>query len=201
MVIEGDSDYRIDGSFIYPLISMLVFFSIFGAYDLPVRLVNVFKAVVVGALFWLLVLWPFGEAGNWVASMVRSIARDMIMYGSLAVLVVGVVSRLMLHFLGLKNFSMRTLDRKRILAIGSEEEAKHAFALLWQTHFGLGRQIEMNAGLANSPDAVKQIRRSIRKHGIDEVVFCSKDLKWGRIIELIEELKRSGVMFKMLRCA
>ncbi len=201
LVIKGDSDYRIDGSFIYPLISMLLFFSMFGAYDLPVRLVNVFKAVVIGALFWLLVLWPFREGGSWVTSIVRSIERDMIMYGSLAILVVGVVSRLMLHFLGLKNFSMRTLDRKRILAIGSEEEAKHAFALLWQTHFGLGRQIEMNAGLANSLDAVKQIRRSIRKHGIDEVVFCSKDLKWGRIIELIEELKRSGVMFKIAQPA
>ena len=59
----------------------------------------------------------------------------------------------------------------------------------------------MTAAEATAPEAREAIRKTIRKHGIDEVVFCSKDLKWGRIIELIEELKRSGVMFKIAQPA
>lgn len=45
------------------------------------------------------------------------------------------------------------------------------------------------------------IRQKIRKHGIDEVVFCAKDLRWSRIIELIEQLRSTGVMFKIAQPA
>jgi hypothetical protein len=116
-------------------------------------------------------------------------------------IVSGFLSRILLHLARIKPFSLRTLDRKRILSIGSEEEAAHAFALLWQTHFGLGRQKQMTASEVNAADGQEMIRRKIRKHGIDEVVFCAKDLKWGRIIELMEQLKRTGVMFKIAQPA
>lgn len=109
--------------------------------------------------------------------------------------------RILLHTLRVKPFSLRTLDRKRVLSIGSAEETEHAFALLWQTHFGLGRQKQMSASEANAAEARSAIRKKIRKHGIDEVVFCAKDLRWGRIIELMEQLKRTGVMFKIAQPA
>jgi len=167
-----------------------------GAYDLPVRLGNVVKGAAIA--FVLLVAW---------LALVN--AQGLIEPGTwkwlLRITVIGILAasaaRLLLHVTRIKPFTLRTLDRKRILSIGSEEETAHAFALLWQTHFGLGRQKQMSAAEANAPEARDAIRKKIRKHSIDEVVFCAKDLKWGRIIELMEQLKRTGVMFKIAQPA
>ena len=166
--------------------------SIFGVYDLPVRLGNVLKAATICAVVGLS-LWVFSGK-----DLIQGIIFGyLLVIGTLALL----TSRVLLHALRVRPFSLRTRDRKRILAIGSEEETEHAFSLLWQTHFGLGRQKQMTAAEANAPQAREAIRRKIRKHGMDEVVFCAKDLKWGRIIELMEQLKRTGVMFKIAQPA
>ncbi|MBL7984774.1 MAG: glycosyltransferase, partial [Flavobacteriales bacterium] len=180
--------------------ALLVSFGLMGCYDLPVRLSNVFKAIVLGVCLSVLLLWPFGSEAPAMID-VDAITRLLILVCSAAALLAGLMSRILLHTLRVKPFSLRTLDRKRVLSIGSAEETEHAFALLWQTHFGLGRQKQMSAAEANATEARSAIRKKIRKHGIDEVVFCAKDLRWGRIIELMEQLKWTGVMFKIAQPA
>ncbi|MBK6775424.1 MAG: glycosyltransferase [Flavobacteriales bacterium] len=164
--------------------------ALFGAYDRPVRLSNVAKGIgVVMVLMAALLLpyiidpwWQLPIACAWLTMCFCSV-------------------RLALHLLGLRGYSLRDRERQRILAIGSPGETKHALALLWQTHFGLGRQEQVEASMADLPEADKELRRRIRKNGIDEVVFCAKDLKWGRIIELMEQLRRTGAMFKIAQPA
>ena len=183
------------GTWVVHSLVLLASFGLLGAYDLPVRLSNVLKS---GALvFVVLVVWPIVLGGSHWMELILSMAALC----SGAQTIAGFLTRTVLHLARIKPFSLRTRDRKRILAIGSEEETEHAFALLWQTHFGLGRQKQMTAAEANALEARDAIRKKIRKHGIDEVVFCAKDLKWGRIIELMEQLKRTGVMFKIAQPA
>ncbi len=171
---------------------MLFSFGLMGAYDLPVRLGNVIKAVCVSFAMFYGSRWLFPGEAFWPWYAVR---WSLLFAGML--LVAGLLARLLLHFLRIKPYSLRTLDRKRVLSIGSAEENRHALALLWQTHFGLGRQKQMTAAEVNTSQGQEAIRKKVRKHGIDEVVFCAKDLKWGRIIELMEQLKRTGAMFKI----
>lgn len=190
----------LDSGWIPVWAALLVCFGLMGCYDLPVRLGNVFKATAVGTCLAFLFLWPFGKQPLSIFDM-NGLVRLFIIGNFATALLAGLVSRILLHLFRVKPFSLRTLDRKRILAIGSEEETAHAFSLLWQTHFGLGRQKQMTAAEANAPEARNALRKKIRKHGIDEVVFCAKDLKWGRIIELMEQLKRTGVMFKIAQPA
>ncbi len=166
--------------------------ALFGGYDSPVRLVNVMKAMaafVLGGILYLTAWRPTAEA--------------FLQFGAFALLTTCcyTATRLLLHALGMRGYSLRSLDRKRVLAIGSAEESRHALALLWQTHFGLGRQRQMSTEDAGSDDAIKLIRKKIRKHGMDEVVFCAKDMSWGRIIELMEGLKRTRAMFKIAQPA
>jgi O-antigen biosynthesis protein len=168
------------------------FLALFGGYDLPVRLVNVLKGTVVLTV---------------VALLINLFSRERLdtylWMGAVSVCATAcyILTRVVLHGMRVRGYSLRSLDRKRVLSIGSEDENKHALALLWQTHFGLGRQKQMSTSDAGSPDALRLIRQKVRKHGIDEVVFCAKDLAWGRIIELIEGLKRTGVMFKIAQPA
>ena len=170
---------------------LLICFGLSGAYDLPLRLFNVVKGAALATLVFLVyVMWRLDPG----------LAGLSIIVGG-AVIMSGVASRLLLHLIGIRSFSLRTLDRKRVLAVGSAEENYHALALLWQTHFGLGRQEQMPSADAALPDAPQRMRKLIRKQGIDEVVFCAKDLQWGRIIELIEQLESSGAMFKIAQPA
>lgn len=165
---------------------MLVSFGLMGAYDLPVRLINVLKAaavavpltVVMGSLFH--------------APFQMMIVSNALLTG-LALAVIGWWVRLLLHVMRVRPFTLRTLDEKRVLAVGSPEEGRHALALLWQTHFGLGRQVQLGAERARAEDVIA----AMREHDIDEVVFCSKDLPWSRIIELMERLRRSRATFKI----
>ncbi|MBK6832284.1 MAG: glycosyltransferase [Flavobacteriales bacterium] len=163
-----------------------------GGYDIPVKVVNVVRSSLLMAI--LLAIYS-------VISTTAAPSLLVAMYFVGVMLVSHIGARSILHGARIKPYSLRSLDRKRVLAIGSEDENRHALALLWQTHFGLGRQKQLGINDAVSPAAVKLIRKKVRKHGIDEVVFCAKDLAWGRIIELMEGLKRTGVMFKIAQPA
>ena len=158
-----------------------------GAYDRPVRLLNVAKGMALWLLYFLL-------RRAW-AGMPASFLLDLS-----AVLLLGlapIASRIVMHLLGLKGYSLRSLDLKRVLAIGSTEENGSALALLWQTHFGLGRQRQMSVEEVLAPNAAQEIARRIAKDDLDEVVFCAKDLRWAHIIELMEKLRPTGAMFKI----
>jgi O-antigen biosynthesis protein len=175
-------------------------FGLAGAYDLPVRLFNVVKGAFFLLVMLWLVAWPVGHGGS-LGGFLTDMTRMAIVYSSLAAMVAGLLDRILLHKLHVRRFNLRTVSRRRVLSIGSAEENRHALALLWQTHFGLGRQKEMNAAEATAADAASTIQKKVRRNGIDEIVFCAKDLKWARIIELMEQLKRTGAMFKIAQPA
>ncbi len=171
-------------------LGMLASFALFGAYDRPVRLLKLLKGVLA---FGLLLLVGNLLAGHADAGPVWRTVSAMLG----ALLVAGLTARIALHLLRVKGYGLRDRERQRVLAVGSESEAREALALLWQTHFGLGRQERLSAEEGMAEDAPARIRRMMRRHGIDELVFCAKDLAWGRIIFLLEELRRTRVMFKI----
>ena len=162
-----------------------------GGYDVPVKLTNVVKSGILlsiaAAGYWLI------QSGNAWEGMLEF----ALIYGVLVTLIAHSGTRLLLHSTRIKPFTLRALDRKRILSIGSAEESRLALALLWQTHFGLGRQEQRSVAEAQGPEAVVAMQRQIRKQGMDEVVFCAKDMAWGRIIELMEQLSRTRATFKI----
>lgn len=172
---------------------MLVGFGLAGAYDLPLRLMNVVK----GSVF----VWLSLAAAAVLAPDLTGMKLPNATWWALAMLTGGLAVRLTLHLARIKPFSLRAFDRKRVLSIGSREENRHALALLWQTHFGLGRQERMDVEEASLPDAGERIRRIVRRQDLDEVVFCAKDLAWGRIIALMEELKDTHAIFKIAQPA
>ncbi len=170
---------------------LVVLMALTGAYDRPVRLLNVGKGMILWLLYFVLRRSMAGMPGAWYVDL-----------GAVLCLGIGpITGRVVMHLMRFRGYSLRSLDLKRVLAIGSAEENKHALALLWQTHFGLGRQRQMSVEEDQAPDAVATIGRRIAKHDIDEVVFCAKDLRWARIIELMEKLRSTGVMFKIAQPA
>lgn len=157
----------------------------FGAYDLPLRQANVPKGLAALVLLGLAVQ-------PWAG------------WGSMAVLAVAGLTgllfatcRLLLRVLNIRRDPAAPVERARALAIGSEQEAKRALGLLWQTHYGLGREIILGVDQLDPRNGADQIARIIRSQRIDEVVFCAADLSSQRVIGLLEQLRHTGATFKI----
>lgn len=164
--------------------------ALFGGYDRPLRFLPPVRALLAllvlgGGLWWSL-------DGTWT-----DILETALLCTWTTVMMLSV--RLVLHLLRIKGYGLRRKERERILAIGSPVAAKHALALLWQTHFGLGWSHVIDPG---TPEATPQaLARTIRRQRVGEVVFCASDLTWSGIISLLEQLRHSGAEFKIAQPA
>lgn len=157
----------------------------FGAYDLPTKPLRtvVGTAVAVGILYG-------GQAlGLWSVPVLPAIV-----VAGLLILAVRLVS----EWLGVRRSTVAAPERTSVLVIGSEEESRAALDLLWQTHFGLKKSLSMDPAELVEKGRAKGVEALIRKEGLDEVVFCSQDLRMQDIIEMLEELRTyRAVTFKI----
>lgn len=160
-----------------------------GVYDLPLRIRNVFKGLLA-----LLLLAIVGQ--GWTGLGFVQALPILAMAGGIYV---GV--RLLLRLFRVWRLPTSPMERARVLAAGSPEETKLALGLLWQTHYGLDREVTLDTETVNGPNGVQKIKGTIKKHRLDEVVFCAKDLSMQRIITMIEQLKDTGVVFKIAQPA
>lgn len=160
--------------------------ALFGAYDRPLRVLApvIGLATLLGAAAFALLstshgpgdLLPIASLTAWTALVMLTV-------------------RWVLHALRLKGYGLRHKERERVLAVGSEEQARKALALLWQTHFGLGwTGVTTPAELDRDPD---RLRERVRRRRVGEVVFCAHDLPWRSIIAHMERARDLGVEMKI----
>jgi hypothetical protein len=164
----------------------LAVLGLFGAYDAPMDRLKAGKGLlalaVLGVPALLLRQMPPGPlALAWIATA----------------LMVGLSRVLMLLLKG--RLTERFSERPRILAVGSEQQAKRALALLWQTHYGLGREAVLDPGSAGDAELQARIAAQVRAQRADQVVFCAQDLPMRRVIALMEDLAGTGAVFKIAR--
>ncbi len=164
--------------------------ALFGGYDRPLRFTPPVKALLgllaLGGTIW----WSLSGTAEDILETAL-----LCTWATASMLLV----RAALHLLRIRGYGLRRKERERILAVGTKEEARHALALLWQTHFGLGWSSTVQPGTPET--TTEALARTIRKHRIGEVVFCAKDLSWGGIIALMEQLRNGGAEFKIAQPA
>ncbi|HMN06979.1 MAG TPA: glycosyltransferase family 2 protein [Flavobacteriales bacterium] len=157
----------------------------FGAYDIPWRP----GLVALGMAVSLLVLFAVAPwAGPGWATVLPLVA----LLG-----VVLVIMRLVPSWLGMKRGPVSSEGTARVLAVGTTEEAKLALDLLWQTHYGLGHMLQLDAKELDAPEGIATLRGMVRKERVHEVVFCAKDLRMQQTIEVLESMRNSKVVFKI----
>ncbi|MBK9059776.1 MAG: glycosyltransferase [Flavobacteriales bacterium] len=159
--------------------------ALFGAYDRPLRLLNVLKGLAALVIVALAVRY-------WTGAGPERALPFLAMAGTIFLCIRG-----LLNLLGLRRRSSTWVERARVLVAGSVVEARLALGLLWQTHYGLGREMTMDTDTANASGGVETLRKLIRRQRLDEVVFCAKDLRMQRIIEIMEELRTTRAVFKI----
>lgn len=150
-----------------------------GGYDKPVKLFKFLKGTILGTAPILIAY----------AILPKSLqfSRLFIFVGAAWVLTYYFTSRIYLHFALPRWFRLRNTEKKDFAVYGSKSEYNRAVQLITQTQPNVGRTVHV------------EDKTSLNEHvnNIDELIFCSADIKNSEIIYLMSELKSSSMDFKI----
>lgn len=164
-----------------------------GGYDKPSRPASILRGIMAGTIVILLIyaLLPLS----------LRFSRALILMGAATSVIITLGLR---YILSLLLPSFRLLDfhhPKKLLIAGSEEECKRVHDLVMET--GLNHEV---AGYVSPDDHGKkenfigsadQLKEIVRVNGIDEIIFCSRDIPSREIIQHMLTLSGMQVEFKI----
>jgi O-antigen biosynthesis protein len=183
----------------YLLIWILaVYFS--GGYDSPVRLQKIVRGLFTGTLLILVIYALLPEHYRF--------SRALILLGAVWASIVMISLRLILNLLGPKQFALESNSRKKLLIVGEEDEASRVLSLLKMSEtshnfIGFLRPREKNDGGQRSEfekfnlGSTDKFREVIEVYGIDEVIFCARDIASNRIINFMSGITARDLEYKI----
>lgn len=163
-----------------------------GGYDSPIRITKYLKATIVGTLL-ILVIYALLPK-EWQFS------RLYILIGASWVITYFLLSRIALHLLIGKRFSLADRKNKKFAIVGTQEEFDRVSTILKQTNdkietidrVSIGEEKEKNTvGTLNQLDQITFI------HGINEIIFCAKDTSAQTIIYWMSMIDSAKTDFKI----
>lgn len=171
---------------------LMVYFN--GGYDKPVKLLKIARGIVVGTVFILL--------GYSLLPETLRFSRAFILFGTGWAFVSYLLLRLSLHFLKVRSYSLSSETTKRIAIAGNAFEFERVSKLLKETQLrpsfiGFVNTENGEAQGISSIGHIAQLDEIIKVHGINEIIFCAKDISSREIINYMLTMVSSGVDFKI----
>ncbi len=164
-----------------------------GAYDKQIKLLNVLKGVVIGTIIILLIYSLIDNSYRF--------SRFIIFYGASILLSTSILTRSLLHFIKYSDYRFATNKKKKIIIIGSENEANRVRKLLEQVeiNFSFEGFVGLNEYFTDQKfiGNIKQIKDIIQINKIDEIIFCSNDIDSQTIINQMLSLANYKINFKI----
>jgi O-antigen biosynthesis protein len=160
-----------------------VYFS--GGYDKPVRLLRLLRGIVIGSAIILSVYALLPESVRF--------SRALVLIGTGITFLSFGLTRGILHTIWPASYSFLPRKNKRFLLVGFEEEANRVSELLAQTSYQMGELTIIDP----ESEKLNNLGELVRVYGIEEVIFCAKDVSSGRIISLMSQLDNSRLDFKI----
>ena len=149
---------------------------LYGGYEKPVRLMRIVKGMAMGCLL-LIVFYSLLDES-------RRYSRALLLLGCGWTLLSSIGIRGLLSLLHVPGFALRTKQRHSCIIVGGEEESRRV-EQLYET---LGYP---NAEVMSDPKPdSRKLNEVIHYYKADEVIFCSRDLSIGQIIDLMTELSQ-----------
>jgi GT2 family glycosyltransferase len=170
-----------------------------GAYDKPVRTVRIVRGIFFGTVL-------ISAASNFFDAW--RFSKALIILGGVWAVAALLLRRLLTHYLRHRNFSLSKDKQKNIAIVGSETESRRVRFLLQNAGvrariMGYVSPVAVAAPAAPSGllGEVRQMEEIIQIHGIDEIIFCGKDLSASEIMALMVNLpqrRQCPVSYKIL---
>lgn len=178
------------GAYIFIWILSLLFL---GGYDKPVKIKNVIKGILSGALL-ILVLYS-------LLPIHLRFSRAIILLGTSWSLVLIPLIRIGLHYTKRSIFKINMPGKKRVAIVGNKKESN----LLLKQLNNNNPKIKIEA-FVNTVDSesdkffagnLSQLDEIIRIKKIDEIIFCAKNLQSQQIIRTMLKLNNSKLDYKI----
>jgi GT2 family glycosyltransferase len=165
-----------------------------GGYDKPVKLYRILRGVLVGTGLILI--------GYSLLPEMYRFSRAMILLGAGWASLFYLVSRIAFHFAGLKAYNLKTKATKKISVVGSLEEFERVRSLIKLSnieaeHLNWISVTEEKTDVSFHSGTIAQLEEIIKVYGINEVIFCAKDLPSQTIITYMLTLVDLDVDFKI----
>lgn len=160
-------------------------------YEKTVRFENILKGIITGTVIILLIYS--------VLDVSLRFSRALIFMGSLWALITLILNRFVTKRLKFKS----TNENKKLIIIGSKDEAERVKKIILQSFQKKPELIEFlsvkNEKITDSAfiGNITQVEDVIRIYGINEIVFCGKDMSSAQIIEKMSSLQRLNLEMKI----
>jgi GT2 family glycosyltransferase len=164
-----------------------------GGYKKPVSLYNIARGLLWGTIAILLVYSLVDEELRF--------SRVLILFGSIWSVFALLVSRLIFHWLKIKNLRLDLKKAKRIAIVGHSIEANRVKKLVEDSQI----QSELAGFIAldssdrdkNYIGQIQQISEIIRINRINELIFCAENISSAQIIRAMLDLTQLDVEYKI----
>ena len=171
------------GFVMYALVWMLsVLYS--GGYDKPVKLRSIIKGLAFGTLVVL--------AGYALLPEDLRFSRAIILLGFGSTLLFFLLSRLIFSFLNIKGYNYFGSKIRKFAIAGDESEIERVESIIRQSSRGVFDFIKVSTILDFNKEkfvgTVEQLQDIVKVYGINEVIFCAKNLSSQKIIASMSEL-------------
>jgi O-antigen biosynthesis protein len=200
---ESNVIYTIGGHYprmfltiVLPIYVLIWIFSVFvsGGYDKPIKIRKIITGIAAGMIA-ILVFYAL------LPSELR-FSRAIIILSGIWALISFIISRLSLHFAGLKDYKLGYNFNKRFMIAGEAIEANRVADLLHKTlinpsFIGLVNTHENSEKIEGFIGSLNQIEEIINIYKIDVVIFCAKDIPAQNIIDIMTRLQDAEVDFKI----
>ncbi len=181
---------------LYALVFVL-FFKVFGAYSRPYKIRSVAAAVAFGFMAIATISFIFKDI---------NFSRAVVALTSIFALMSALFVRGGVNFLHSGNFFLDHKSRRRTVIVGEGAEVARVLRLLdSQIYYPCEivgavspeSEPETESGLPRVGE-FSQLDEIVRHYGIDEVIFCNKNLSTAAIITTMSRLKDRNLHFKIV---
>jgi GT2 family glycosyltransferase len=164
-----------------------------GGYEKPVNLMKIFKGIVSGTLIILVVYSMLPNSARF--------SRAIILMGSGFSYVIILLVRSALHIIIGKDFTLGARKPKRVAIVGLKKESKRVKELLLQTGVSTNligfitpkRKIKSDRYMGS----IYQIDEIVRINSIEELIFCSADVRSQMVIKTMLNLSDFNINYKI----
>ncbi len=181
---------------IIPIYSLIWLSSTYmsGGYDKPLKIINLFRGILFGTLF-ILVLYS-------LLSEEFRFSRAVILLGALWGIFYLVLRTYLMHFVKYKNLVLNSEQEKRVVIVGGLAEINRVEAILNNSSSikpkFIGKINPTNTVIDNNYlGSIQQLKEIINIHDVGEVVFCAKDMDAQEIIKQMSVLGETKADFKI----
>ena len=165
-----------------------------GGNDKPIKVAKIIRGILIGTIL-------ISAITNFVDSY--RFSKALILIGGVSSSLILIFNRLIIHFIKYNNFTLDKNPEKRVALIGNYQESERVLGLLREMNANVnvigfitplknGNKHEHNLG------TLDQLSEIIEIYKLDEIIFCSKDISANQIIELMVNIDKRYLDFKIV---